>query len=394
MRIIFSVKELVCVFVVLLAAAGSAEAQQTAETKPKFNWFGDLRYRLSKGKESIDDERNYQQLRARLGLQAELDPELSVYLRLATGSSAISTNQTLGDSKDPGMPRRSFGLDMAYLNWAFSNEGRIWAGKTANPFWSPNKESLIFDPDISFEGTALKWEPQWSSSKAFFNFGGFVISENYDTAARQDVVDSGILGAQVGFSEKTEFGTGTIHSGYFNYLNIQDKEITSFQKDALPDPYSAPYDRYRGNIVYRPDPVARLYYFQDKFIIRSLGFEWKVDFDVIDFNPMSVALFYDSAENTEAGELNKASLYGVGIKSGRLQASWTWYEKQAESVVGAFTDSDVNGGGTDNKGTRLILSYQLSKYSQIFYSQYVAKRGIASVERDYLGSMLDVVVVF
>ncbi len=359
------------------------------EYKPKLSWSGDLRYRVAKVKESIDDERPMQQLRARLGFKAELDERTYLVFRLATGTSAINANQNLGDPSDPGLSRRSFGLDLAYVNWAAEENVRILAGKTINPFWAPGNESLVFDPTISFEGLSLKVETPWSSSKAFFNAGGYIISENYDTNARQDLVDAGIVGGQLGYSLATSLGTGTVHGSSFQFVNIQDKEITSIQKDALPDPYSIPYDRYRGNVIYRPDPTLKLYNFQDKFVIRDLGLEWKLD-----LAPVGVTLFYDALVNTEADDVSKANETGIAITWGRLLVSWGKFEKQAESVVGAFTDAYINGGGTDSKGTRLLLNYRLSKSSQLSYTQYLAKRGNSTVERDYSNSLLDMDISF
>ena len=372
--------------------ACSAYGQQSIlniEYKPKLTWSGDLRYRVARGKESIDDERPMQQLRARLGFQADMDESTSLVFRLATGTSAINANQNLGDPTDPGLSRRSFGLDLAFVTWAAAEDLKILAGKTINPFWAPAGESLIFEPTISFEGISIKVETPWSSSKAFLNAGGYIISENYDTNARQDLVDAGIVGMQLGYSQTTSFGTGTVHASSFQFINIQDKEITSIQKDALPDPYSIPYDRYRGNIIYRPDPTLKLYNFQDKFVLRDLGIEWKLD-----LAPVGVVEYYDAVTNTEADDVNRANEMGIALSWGRLLVSWGKFEKQAESLVGAFTDAYVNGGGTDSKGTRVLLSYRLSKSSQISYTQYAAKRGISTVERDYSNSLLDVDISF
>src|SRR4051812_17331197 len=87
--------------------AAPAPEPAKVEWKPKFQWSGDIRYRLVKGHESLDEERTYQQLRARLGARADVNEDVQAVLRLMTASSAISGNQTLGDSNDPGMPRRA-----------------------------------------------------------------------------------------------------------------------------------------------------------------------------------------------------------------------------------------------------------------------------------------------
>jgi hypothetical protein len=340
---------------------------------------------MATAQEDKDDERKYQQLRARLGLLATVDDELSAQVRLATGTSAISTNQTLGDPKEPGMARRNFGLDLAFMNWKFAEEQRLWAGRTANPFWSPGKSQLIFDADLSFEGLAYQFERKWTHSKIFLNLGSFVISENYDVTAGQDISDTSLVGAEIGFSESTDWGKASFHVGSFEYLNIQNKSITSIDKTATKiDEYSAPFSRYKGNIVYQPDATVAQYFFQDEFQLLETGIEWEVTLE-----DLKVLLFYDQVTNLKVKTLNQGSEYGISIRSGRSQFSLAQIEKQAEAVFSAFTDSDANGGGTDNKGTRFSASYFLSPHSQVTYTQFLANRGIDSVERKFAASQLD-----
>lgn len=384
-----------CIFTLLvLLSSLSSWAQTTvdlAEWSKKIEWTGDLRYRFAKAKESVDDERTYQQLRARLGARADVNESTQVVFRLATGSSAISTNQTLGDPKDPGMPRRSFGLDLGYVDWTFTKGGKVWAGRAANPFWSPGKVQTVFDGDLAFEGVVVKWEPKWSASSAFLNLGGFIISENFDSP--YDVVDTGLVAAEVGYSQKTPVGSFTGRVGAYHFLNIQDKQINTVEKDGKIDSYSYPFDRYRGNTVYPNDPLAapdqRKYYFQNKYVLQALGFEWKHK-----IGPLEPSLFYEWVKNGEVRDQNTAVEWGAAVKWGRTSLAWAFVEKQTDSVVGAFTDSDANGGGADNKGTRLSIAYQLSDNSLVGFNQFRATRGVNSVERDYSGSQLDFVVSF
>src|SRR5258708_1626416 len=101
-------------FCALLLASGDCVLADPV-LAPRIDWSGDIRYRLAKGHEDIDENRSYQQLRVRLGLRAEVNDDVHAVIRLATAnaqSSAINSNQTLGESTDPGMPRRGFGIDL------------------------------------------------------------------------------------------------------------------------------------------------------------------------------------------------------------------------------------------------------------------------------------------
>lgn len=364
-------------------------AQAEGSDSPQWLWAGDLRYRVAKSKENIDEERHFQQLRARLGAKVKINNDLNAQIRLATGTTATSTNQTLGDSKDPGMPRRNFGLDLAFLDWRFFPDSNVWLGRTPNPFWAPGKNQMVFDSDLSFEGLALKADWTHPYAKLFFNLGSSMISENYDSTARQDVVDTGIAGAQIGVTAKTDWGDGTVHYAHFEYINIQDKNIKTIDINAKTDVYSNPYDRFKGNTVYRPDPLVQEYYYKNKYILKVVGMEWKWT-----ISDLELLLFSDHVENYEASRVNTATESGVGLRWGRSQLFWSEVDKEAESVVGAFSDSDMNGGGSDNQGQKMSYTYQFSGNSQISFTQFQARRGVDSVPRDYSSSQLDFLVWF
>lgn len=378
---------LVVMFLCLIFFVAKSFATSTPEQSWK--WSGDLRYRVAKSKEDIDEERNFQQLRARLGFKVEVQNDLSAKLRLATGSSAISTNQTLGDSKEPGMARRNFGIDLAYGDWEFIPHNHLWLGRTENPFWAPGKNQMVFDSDLSFEGLAFKHETSWDAQKLQLNLGSSVISENFDSTSRQDVVDSGVWGAQINFESKLPVGSVKMHYSQYEYVNIQDKNITSFDSGAKTDVYSTPYDRYRGNSVYRPDPAVANYFFSNKYRITSQGLEWKFsDQDA------EVVVFYDQSMNQLVDSQNIAKEFGITLRSGRVTAAWVESVKESDSVVGAFSDSDMSGGGTDTKGQKLSVAYQLSKDSNLALTTFRARRGVNSVERDFVASQFDLAIVF
>lgn len=355
-------------------------------------WGGDLRYRMAQMREDIDDTRRLQQLRVRLGLGADVNDAVKAKIRLATGASAISTNQTLGDSNDPGMSRRSFGIDLAFIDWSFVTDGHVMAGRTPNPFWSPQKAQLIFDSDLAFEGFAAKWEPKSEDMLGFVNFGGFIISENYSAPA--DSVDIGLVGADLGVGKHSGDWKWTIHMGNYHFLNIHRQPITSVETGAKIDPYSYPYDRFRGNTVDVNDPLLpadqRKYYFKNRYVLAELGAESKWSLP----QGGELGFFVDFVRNYMVGNRGNGFEAGVSGRWKRLSGQLAEVSKGSDSVVGAFTDSDTNGGGTDNHGYRLQLSYQLSKNSNVVATQFESKRGLKTVRRDYRGTQIDFSVSF
>lgn len=374
----------------LLSAVAFAQESKLEIKAP--SWFGDLRYRSAVTREDIDDQRPVNQLRVRLGVQADVNENTLVRVRLATATSAISSNQTLGDSSEPGMPRRSFGIDLAYLEWKIDGQNKIWAGRTPNPFFASGKTQTIYDSDLAFEGLASRHEfLKNDNGNAFLNLGAFMIAENY--AKPDDVVDTGLLGADLGYVLPTPAGDFTFHVATHVFVNIQDKDITSIEKGAKTDAFSFPLDRWRGNIVDVNDPLAvpadRKYYIRSKYELQEGGVQWKI--------PLSgheILIFADAVVNPGAEELNRATETGIGWTWGRSTLTAAAVTKESDSVVGAFTDSDSNGGGTDNRGTRVGWVYQLSKGSQFALTHYEATRGMDAVSRTFFATQADIVVVF
>lgn len=368
-------------------APSVAAAPEKVSTEKKLKWSGDLRYRATKSHEAIDQNRYTQQLRARLGVTAEVNKDVDAVVRLMTGTKAVSGNQTLGDSSDPGMPRRSFGIDWAYIDWHLGESSHLWVGRTANPFWAPGKTGIIFDPNLAFEGVALKLEKRGPGGGMFLNLDASVISENYK--APDDVVDTGLVGGDAGLALKTDFGTFTGHAGFYHYLNVTNRLITTVEKGATIDPYSYPSEPYKGNSVYRPDPAKAEYFFAYQYAIWEAGAEWKWQVKPFDF-----LAYYDAALNDRVRAAHRAEEYGISAKYKRVQLVFVQLLREADSVFAAYTDADTNGGGTDNRGKRISFIYHLADNSQLAYHRYRADRGISTVERPYEADRLELQVSF
>lgn len=385
-------------FLMLISANSWAQTSVTEiktpneiKALPPMEWAGDIRLRGNELREDVDDTRRYSQLRVRLGVKADINSQSKAIVRLASASSAISTNQTLGDSSAPGMVRRGFGLDLAYFDWKFHDFGHVWLGRTANPFWAPNKVQTLFDADLSFEGVAFKWEPQWSASGAFINGGAYIISENY--VAPHDSVDVGLVGLDVGYKQKIDDFTGTFHVGTYHYLNIKNCLISCVESGGKVDPYSSPFERYRGNTVYAPDPVAPIdtrYFFKHQYTLFNAGFEGRLKLK----GGAEVAPFVEYVKNYAIGGYNDAQEYGINIKWHNWGGAVARIDKDMDSVVGAFTDSDSNGGGTDNEGYRFQLSYLLAKNTTMTVTQFEAKRAVDTVKHNFKWTQVDLSVSF
>lgn len=100
---------------------------------------------------STVDRKNRLQLRARLGIEAQVANGIRVAAQLATGddNSPISTNQSLGG----GFGKRDLWLQHAYIDLEPIAQAGLTLGRMPNPFFSTN---LLFDEDLAFDGVAAR----------------------------------------------------------------------------------------------------------------------------------------------------------------------------------------------------------------------------------------------
>lgn len=98
---------------------------------------------------TTQDRVNRLRLRARLGIDADINKYVSAGIRIGTGDDAspISTNENLGG----GLSKRDIWLDRAFVELRPIEGVNMKFGRFANPFWNT---SLLFDDDLNFDGVA------------------------------------------------------------------------------------------------------------------------------------------------------------------------------------------------------------------------------------------------
>ena len=329
----------------------------------KLKLSGDLRYRH----EFIDDEnksreRNRHRIRARLGLEAHPTEEIAFYLRLVTGSDdPVSTNQTL----DGGFSSKDLMLDRAYLDFhpaAFAG-AHFLAGKMGVPFFKPGKEQLIWDGDLSVEGLALRHKIKTSDTTTLFaNLGGFWAEENSSAA---DVM---LYGAQAGITQHlTEKTKLTLGASTFRYTNVKGSRTLfddgdPFGNTATKHTKATSSDCYAGST---PVTCYESYYTYDNDYHLCEAF---LQFDT-KAGQIPLSIYGDFVKN-HAADSGKDTGWLAGFTLGKTKKPGSWKvgynyrEVEADAVVGAYNDSDFNGGGTGGEGHKVYAAYQLNKAMQ------------------------------
>lgn len=183
---------------------------------------------------TLEDRQRFQ-LRARLGVKAEITDWISADFRIATGNgrSPVSTNQTLGAN---GTSNYSLWLDRASIRLKPTQDVTVDVGRFANPFWTSD---LLFDSDLNFDGISVSGGGAITEGVTLFGtLGAFPVFNtdlNFGTQNAQVVSgvstgrpfaseDKYLFAAQSGveFHPTDQVGV-RLAVGYFHFDNIQGK---------------------------------------------------------------------------------------------------------------------------------------------------------------------------
>jgi hypothetical protein len=325
------------------------------------------------------DDRNRARLRARLGINAKVTPEISSIVRLATGTTTdpVSTNQTLGQYAN----KSSFVLDRAYIK-AHSDETLPWltvsAGRIPNPWFGTD---LVWDDDVNFEGIALQMESRDQSSKAWRPFGtvGAFPLQEIERSNTVKADSKWLIGAQVGMewvpSTETRAKVGL---AYYDFQNVSGRANPALNDVQFNK--TAPEFRQKGNSVFNIDndgsATTNLWALAADYQV--LNVTGMVDLNL--FNPVHVILTGDYVENIGYSQSKTLARTGtditpqtvgymgriaIGMPNMNLKNDWqislAYRYLERDAVLDAFTDSDFHLGGTNNKGYILGGQYSLGK---------------------------------
>lgn len=358
--------------------------EKLQSTKDPLGWFqnmaisADLRYRHETIDQQGKDQRSRHRIRARLGLNAKVNDQWDLGLRLATGykGDPVSTNQDLGSA----FSRKPIWLDMAFLRYRPDQlKGfEVLAGKFEQAFFTAGTNQLIWDHDLTPEGVLLRYTTDLTgSSKIHARAGGFWVAEHATEA------DPGLFGMQI-YIQQGLSGQWSATAGlsYYDFTHIKGHEAL--------------------NLVWEGGTTSKF------FGNSSLGNRFVNDYDLlelfaqVDGNMWSVPirLYGSYVVNTAAEQgYDEDTGWLLGFTLNRLskprdwQFSYDYRDIGADAVVGQFNDSDFVGGGTDGKGHRLSLAYQLAKNVQAGATYYI-NQITRSSEQDYKRLQLDILVRF
>lgn len=372
-------KKILVVACVLTVVFGSMQLQ-AQDWYEKIKFSGDFRNRFEYIKDDTvkngDDvvERFRERLRLRIGATADIGKDLKVGFRFASGESSdpISTNQTFST----GFSKKGITLDLAYAEYKASDSSSLKGlnfvvGKMNNPFYKPGGSDLIWDNDITPEGLFASYTRSIGDKfKIKGLLGGFWLEE------RSKDADSAMLAVElIGSLKATDKLNLNLGLSYFNAGNAKDK---------------APFfdaTKSFGNTV-----AGGLY--ASDFDVLDIGFDLTYDFD---FAPVGFFVEFVNnlgAEDNAAGDsLDTGFIVGFSIGKIKGPKSWafsySYRELQADASIGAFADSDISGGGSDIKGSRIAIEYAIYKNWVVGTTVFIGSKKIETTSDKYTRAQLD-----
>ncbi len=352
-----------------------ADQPKLPEWIHKVHLYGDFRYRY----EWTDDEskiadRNRNLIQARIGIKGAINEEFDFNFRLASGgnNSPTSNNQALDDS----FSSKSIWIDQAFVDYhpLSVKDLKIFAGKIPNPYYSVGNSDLLLDTDVTPEGIAAVYKTKLSENVELFGTaGGFYVEE------RQLDADTSLWAIQGGgvwhFGEESKSHL-TAGAGYYDYGNTKDR--AGLGSDST---------QFYGNA--------------------STGGFYDSDFDLVQgfaevgipLGSLPLHVFGDFIKNT-AAESNEDTAWLAGIGLGKTTTPGTWSlsynyrDVEADALIGVLSEATFGGGGTNVKGHKFTLVYQLAKNSQVALNYYDAQRTRNGVNTDHNVILADFTIKF
>ena len=341
----------------IAATAKKTEALSTFDQKlawaAKTQFKGDVRFRQETVKNdgvSNTGDQDRQRIRVRLGAYTAINPQVDTGIRIATGSDndSRSTNQSL----DGNFTKKDIWLDRAYINWHPENVPglKMIGGRMAQPWTKVAETEMIWDNDVNPEGVAAQYSRKFGDTNVFGSGGAFTVKDNATGFGPEFNNDLRLYYAQLGANlfPGEDFKL-TVGASVFHYF-----------KDDQGVPTQAPNAGIGLTLNGNNSTQFQLY--------EGFG-----QLDVLGL-PLPLSLYGQYVQNPNAngpddGE-DRGYLLGLITRFWEIGVNYSYRDVERNAVVGAFTDSDFASGFTASKGSKLQLTYNITKNFQFLTTYF------------------------
>ena len=354
--------------IMLLCALGSISRSSVGSCGSNVLIGGDFRYRHELIDAEGEEARNRHRIRARFHIDTAINDEITVGARLATGGDdPVSTNQTL----DNGFSTKDIRLDRAFMTWQPTAvpDLAVRGGKMGSPFASPAKTELIWDSDLSPEGVSLRYSRDAGVAGLTVNAACLWVDE------RSSGDDGMIFGGQGIASVPADIAGITLGIGYYDYQGAQGQSTFYDTGESFGNSVDA-----GGAYLYDYDELEVF----GELTPNGLGIDTSVFADYV----VNIADDVDGKTAWLAG-----AALGKCKDQGDIGLRYCYRRAESDALVGAFTDSDFIGGGTDGKGHELNINYQAASKTTLCATYFYNKTAIDD-GNDYHRVQFDVQMKF
>lgn len=367
-------------WMVLMMAGMAALSLRSAQAEwyDDMKFKGDVRYRFENIDEEGKDNHQRDRIRARLGVFPRVNNELDVGIQVATGEESgnkenpTSSNATLTD----GFSGKGIFLDLAYFDWHpdVLKGIDLIGGKMKNPFITVG--DYMWDGDVNPEGMAAKYHV--GKDLEFLSNAGYMWV--YERSATDDTKMYGVQGA-LKYHLNADAHVMIGASGYM-FDNMEGFDVID---------WSGAKKTYGNSKVSAVSGTTTNSQYAMEYT-EVEGFA-EVAFMV----GLPVALFGSYVVNTDADENDTGFMVGGAIGKAKdpktFEVGYNYRELEKDAVVGAFSDSDSWGGGTDGRGHKVYGKYQIHKNWQAGIAYFMNDKKLED-SVDYERLQVDLVASF
>ncbi len=312
--------------------------------KGSFRYRNQLETRKANASRSL---RQRHRIQLNFGFHGKIHNYTKLGFELASGSTdstdRVSTNQTLSGA----FSTKGISLNQVYIQHWFIKDLSILAGKYKNPFRTQGT-SLVYDSDLRPEGLTLQYKTKFGKTGFYAQAALYQLTERESSNPSADLRMTPI---QVGANINKLFDIGV---GVTKYPNLKGRSLGADE----------------GNDVDSNDNYINDFTVVDTYGQFSLGKAIGL--------PLALKLIGNFVSNVATNSNKMGFLAGVQIGNSNKKKVGTWqvkteYQKlESNAVLGAFTDSDFQNGGTDNKGLKISGKVTIRKGfqlgSQLFFT--------------------------
>ena len=299
-------------------------------------------------------DRDRERVRARIGVQAQIDDGLTADVRISTGSDQgpVTPNQTLGQPGDFG--KYAVYIDRANFTYQPVSGLTLLAGRENNPFFTTD---LLFYGELGFDGIAAQYEHGLGSDTRFFVDGGVfpILNSAFDFSTNSDVKfgsDNGyMLAIQGGGQWQVRRDLlAKLGVGFFDFTGVQGA-VSQPCVQQLGGSYTCSTDNTRfpfqqfGNTVYAirnitndpgivNPPNPQYYGLASRFAV----LEVHPRVDIASYSPFDISLDAEFLKNLA---YNRAAILDHGPPNGPIGPENNRGPTSNPNVVGPYEGGDT-----------------------------------------------------